>query len=317
MVLDEELRRRQKRRNTAQALLLLGGMVSILGGLAWLLFGPFGTVWAIVLGSATLVLRPSVPPAWQLSMYGARPLPPTAAPGLHRAVRLLAKRAGLPTSPTVHYVRSPMMNAFAVGRRDDAAIALTDGLLRGLSDRELLGVLAHELAHVRADDLWIMSLSDTIARISHPLAYTGVIVFVLALPATVEGAFALPALALLLMSAPTLVTLLQLALSRAREYDADLEAATLTGDPHGLAAALQRLQLHEGRIWERIMIPHRRSPDPLLLRTHPPTAERVRRLRELRSAESGVARLEPPTFGMHHADPAPPPVRLRPPGIRW
>lgn len=317
MVLDEQRRRRQKRRNQAQALLLFGGMVAILGGLAWLLFGPFGVVWAFVLGSVALALPPSMPPGWQLSMYGARPLPPAAAPGLHRAVRLLAERAGLPRSPSVHYVSSPMMNAFAVGRRDDAAIALTDGLLRGLADRELLGVLAHELAHVRADDLWIMNLSDTLARVSHALAYTGMFVLVLALPSTVDGALALPAVALLLMLAPTLMTLLQLALSRAREYDADLEAVALTGDPLGLAAALQRLERREGRIWERTMVPHRRSPDPLLLRTHPPTAERVRRLRELRPAQLGVPRLEPPTFRNRRADPAPRPVRLRPPGIRW
>jgi heat shock protein HtpX len=116
---------------------------------------------------------------------------------------------------------------------------------------------------------------------------------------------------------PTVVTLLQLALSRSREYDADLEGAALTGDPEGLAEALEALERSDGRVWERIMVPHRRVPDPLLLRTHPPTAERVRRLHALAPRD--------PSRHLPHPEPAEPlgyprvlaPPRLRFPGIRW
>lgn len=123
--------------------------------------------------------------------------------------------------------------------------------------------------------------------------------------------------ALALAALPTVVTLLQLALSRSREYDADPDAAVLTGDPEGLARALERLERSDCRIWERMMVPHRRLPDPLLLRTHPPTEERARRLRALVAAD-GRRRLG-------DDQPAPPagyppvnrPARLRAPGVRW
>ena len=84
--------------------------------------------------------------------------------------------------------------------------------------------------------------------------------------------------------APTVSNLLQLALSRAREYDADLDAAQLTGDPAGLASALDKLERYQGRFWEDLLLPGRRIPDPSLLRSHPPTEERVRRLLALRPA---------------------------------
>jgi heat shock protein HtpX len=317
VVLDPATRQQQRLRNLAQAALLLGGMVVVLAGLAWLIFGTVGLLWALGLGALVLVLRPRISPQWLLSMYGAHPLPPAAAPQLYRYLAALAGRAGLPAVPGLYYVASPMANAFAVGRRDDSAIVLTDGLLRLLTSRELVGVLAHETSHVRADDLWIMNLSDTIGRVTHAFAYSGLFLLVLTAPMTMGGTLSPLAFALILTAVPTLVTLLQLALSRSREYDADLHAAALTGDPEGLASALEQLERSEGRIWERVMVPRRRAPDPFLLRTHPPTAERTRRLRELvprdhRKHLGDDRRMLPAGYPAVHT-----PVRLRFPGIRW
>lgn len=283
-MLDAAVRRRQKARNAAQALALLGGMVAVLGLVAWMLLGPFGLLYAVILGVATLSLRPRMPTRWVLTSVGAMPLPRAASPALHRLVDVLAERAGLRRAPDVYYVRAPVMNAFAVGRRGEAALAVTDGLLRGLSSRQLAGVIAHELSHVRADDLWVMQLSDTVGRATHALAYAGLLLFVLAVPAT-DG---VPVVLLVLLLAPTIATLLQLALSRAREHDADLEAAWLTGDPEGLAGALERLEAREGRGWERTLTPRPRGPGTRLLRTHPPTAQRVRRLLSLRVPRATV-----------------------------
>jgi heat shock protein HtpX len=292
-------------------------MVAVLAGLAWLLFGTAGLLWALVLGVIVVALRPRVSPGWVLSMYGACPFPPGVAPDLHRYVRALAVRAELPAVPALYYVASPMANAFAVGRRDEAALTVSDGLLRRLTSRELVGVLAHEVGHIRADDLWIMSLSDAVGRLTHALAYFGLILLVLALPLMAGGTYAPLWYALILATVPTVVTLLQLALSRSREYDADLEAAMLTGDPDGLASALDQLERSEGRVWERVMVPRRRAPDPLLLRTHPPTAERIRRLRELvprddRRRLGDDRRVRPAGYPEVRS-----PVRLRFPGIRW
>jgi heat shock protein HtpX len=310
------IRRRQRVRNRVQGLVLLGGMVLTLALAAWLLFGTEGLVWVLVLGVLSLSLRPRMRPDWVLRMYRARPLGPAAAPGLHRVVAVLARRAGLPRAPTLYHVPSSMLNAFAVGGPDDAAIGVTDGMLRTLDGRQLTGVLAHEMSHIRSDDLRIMTLADTVSRLTHVIAYVGLLLLVLFGVQMLMAGTVRPFLtALVLIAVPTVVTLLQAALSRAREYDADLAAVELTGDPLGLAAALRTIGGQEGRVWERIMVPHGRTPDPLLLRTHPPTDERVRRLRQL--APSDAPPVQPPP------DPRPPagfgpvaePPRLRVFGI--
>ncbi len=314
--IDVATQRRYKRRNATQAMVLLGGMVGVAALCGWVLAGWPGVLWVGVLGVVALALRPKVPTGLVLRMYGARPLPARAAPDLHRLVSALAVRSELSTAPRLYYVPSSMLNAFAVGRRHDAAIGVTDGLLRHLTGRELTGVLAHEMSHVRADDLWIMTLADTVGRLTHALSYAGLLLLLLGLPLmTATGADELLIVALVLMAVPTLVTLLQLALSRSREYDADLEAARLTGDPEGLARALRKLERAEGGVWERILVPHRRAPDPLLLRTHPPTERRVERLLSLapeRRPELVLRDVPYPPPGYRRVA-APP--RLRLPGV--
>ncbi|MGY1642629.1 zinc metalloprotease HtpX [Geodermatophilus sp. SYSU D00703] len=317
-MLDPGTLRRQRLRNVAQAILLLGGLVLTAGVLAWLLFGPTGLLWALVIGAVLGALRPRVPTRTLLSMYGAQPLDLGTAPGLVRVVQELSRRGGLARTPTLYYVPSTIPNAFAAGRRDDAAIAVSDGLLRILTAREVAAVLAHEVSHVRSGDTTVMSLSDTVGRFVQGLAYVGVLSIFVTLPMTLGGDPGLLLLSLVLIALPSVVTLLQLALSRTREYDADLEGATLIGDPEALASALESLERRAGRIWERLMVRRGRVPDPLLLRTHPPTAERTRRLRAL-------VPLQPQRM-LGDDGPAPPPVdvptlvgppRLRFPGIRW
>jgi heat shock protein HtpX len=312
--LNETAQRRQQRRNLVQGVLLLGGMVLTLGLLAWLLFGGEGLLWAVVLSAGGLLLRPRMRPEWVLRMYRARPLPVAVAPNVHQMVQTLAARAGLPRALTLYYVPTSMLNAFAVGRRTDAAIGVTDGLLRNLTGRQLAGVLAHEISHISSDDLWIMTLADTVGRVTHAVAYAGLALLFLGLPMLAGGSPMPLLIALVLIAVPTVVTLLQLALSRAREFDADLDAVALTNDPVGLAEALRTLHAHEGRIWERILVPHRRTPDPLLLRTHPSTEERVRRLLELsgRQADLDVPAVPFPPAAFSPVTQRP---RLRAPGI--
>jgi heat shock protein HtpX len=169
-----------------------------------------------------------------------------------------------------------------VGRRNEAGIAVTDGLLRGLGPRELTGVLAHELSHIANEDMWIMGLADAVSRLTSGLSLAGQILLLVNLPLLLLGQVTLPWLAVaLLIAAPAVSALLQLALSRRREYDADLQAVRLTGDPRGLAAALSRLERYRSGWLGRVLLPGRGDPDPSLLRTHPATDERVRRLLEL------------------------------------
>lgn len=315
--LDVPTQRRQRLRNLAQGVLLLGGMAAILGALAWLLFGPAGLLWLVAFGVTAALFRPHIPADWVLSMYGATRLPEHAAPELHRWVRVLADRAELPEPPKLYYIASPVLNALAVGSRDDPALAVTDGLLRHLTGRELVGVIAHEISHIKSNDLWIMNLSDTVGRLTHLLAYLGLFILVLTVPVTMGGTFWPLVVGLALMLTPTIITLLQLALARSREYDGDLEAAGLTGDPAGLASALQTLERHGSRIWERLMLQRRRTPGPLLLRTHPPTEERVRRLLSLVPEHERERLDQDVRFAPRDRPRVDGPARLRFPGVWW
>lgn len=183
----------------------------------------------------------------------------------------------------MYYVPSQMLNAFAVGTRKHAAIAVTDGLVRQLDMRELVGVVAHEISHVRNNDLWVMGLADMFSRTTSILSLIGQFLLFLNLPLILLSQVTVNWFAIfLLIFAPNLSALAQLALARTREFDADLNAARLTGDPDGLASALVKIERAQGGWMERILMPNRRVPVPSLLRTHPETEERVRRLMELK-----------------------------------
>ncbi|MBI3183980.1 MAG: zinc metalloprotease HtpX [Myxococcales bacterium] len=230
-----------------------------------------------------------------LAIHGARPLDLAQAPGLHRLVGELSRRAGLPM-PRLYLVPIDTPNAFATGRSPErAALAVTSGLLQMLDERELRGVLAHELAHVKNRDTLLSTVAATLA---------GVITYAVQWLFWFGGAFAggqdddgedgggLASLGLLLV-APLAATLLQLAVSRSREYGADATGAELSQDPLALASALGKLeQANE-------YLPYDRAPatshlfivNPLsgggvmaLFSTHPPVRERIRRLQAIAGA---------------------------------
>jgi heat shock protein HtpX len=177
------------------------------------------------------------------------------------------------------YIPSQIMQAFTVPIRRGAAISVTDGLLRGMAANEVAAVLGHEISHVRHHDIGIMALADMITKMTRFLSFFVVIFVIVNLPFMMAGEAVLPWPAvLLLVFAPTLSVLIQLALSRAREFDADLGAVELCGDPDALASALARLERYQGRLWTQMLLPGYRLPEPSLLRSHPLTDERVHRL---------------------------------------
>ncbi|RKH51302.1 protease HtpX [Corallococcus sp. AB049A] len=234
-----------------------------------------------------------------LAIHGAQPLSYEQAPWLHEMVERLAARAGMP-KPKVYILPTAQPNAFATGRNPShAAVAVTAGIMDILDRRELEGVLAHEIGHVRNRDTLIGTVAATLAGI---ISYAAQMLFwfggsMLSRSDDDEGggvAGALSNLGLLLV-APIAATLLQLAVSRSREYGADATGAELCGDPDALASAL--LKMERGAE----AMPYDRAPatshlfivNPLhhggvmsLFSTHPPIPERVRRLREM-SARMG------------------------------
>jgi heat shock protein HtpX len=277
--IDSAVQSRHNFRNTLHTVLLIAGTGLIMGILAFTMLGWVGLLGATVFGAIGIASLGRVSPKMVLGLYKARPLQESEAPQLHEIMRELSKRAGLPKVPALHYVPTKMMNAFAVGREDDSAVAVTDGLLRAMNMRQIAGILAHEVSHIKSGDLKVMGLADVLNRITSILSNIGLI----GVPLVFGTGINVPLLGLgLMIAAPTLGGLLQLGLSRAREYDADLDGATLTGDPEGLASALAILEERQGGKWEGLVLPGSRLPQPSLLRTHPKTADRIAKLMALR-----------------------------------
>lgn len=297
------------RLQTALLILSLLGLCALAGSL---LLGEAGLWLALFAGVLALAIEPAAAAAMTLRLYGARPLGTGEAPTIHRLLHELARRAELLSVPTLHYVPSRVVNAFAVGSSRRAAIALTDGLLRTLSPRELAGVLTHEVAHIAHHDLRVMGLADYISRLTHLLAMAGQLILLVMLPFVLAGVFEINLWGLLALAvSPQLALLAQLGLSRTREFDADLAAARLTGDPAGLASALAKIE-QVSRGWRGWLLPGWGNPEPSWLRTHPATHERIARLAELAAHPPSLPPWQADTFGFQAPLRAP---RWRPGGL--
>ena len=228
-----------------------------------------------------------------LAMYRARPIEEAQAPDLYRIVRRLTSRAGVPM-PRIYLIPSDTPNAFATGRNPEhAAVAVTGGIMRMLDDDELEGVLAHELSHVKNRDTLTMTIAATLAGVITYLAHMAqwAAIFGGGRRDDEEGSGggAIGAL-LMFILAPIAAMLIQLAISRAREFQADASGAQLVGRPWGLAKALEKLEM-ASRMAPMDATPataHLFIVNPLrgaglltLFSTHPPVQERIARLRAM------------------------------------
>jgi len=283
--LDPTTHRAHKVRNTLHSALLVGGLGLLAGFSAWLMWDAMGVAATLVAIGCIYAFAPRLPPGMIMRFYRARQIDARHGGQIVHIVDVLSDRAELKSPPRVHIIPSMTLNAFAAGTTDNAVIGVTEGLLRRLTLNELAGVLAHEISHIRNNDLSVMALADVMTRLMQVLAYLALFLALFELPAFLLGDADTKYLVglVLLYLAPTAGSLIQLALSRTREYDADLEAASLTGDPAALASALEKLERYQGRFWEdmRLPVPGRRIPQPSLLRSHPSTEDRVKRLRAL------------------------------------
>ena len=258
---------------------MVGGKTGMLLALGFALLMNLGAYWF----SDKLVLR----------MYNAQEVDQTNAPELYGMVFELATRAGLPM-PRVYIIDDPAPNAFATGRNpENAAVAATTGILRLLSAREMRGVMAHELAHVAHRDILISTISATMAGAISALANFAMLFG----GRDAEGRPANPIAGFALMLlAPLAASLIQMAISRAREFEADRGGAEMSGDPVALANALQKIdhyargipfeaaERHPETAQMMIMNPLSGSGLAGLFSTHPATEDRVARLHELARA---------------------------------
>jgi heat shock protein HtpX len=274
--------------NTLRTGILMGLLTGLFLAVGFLIGGGPGMAVAFVFAAGTNLFAYWNSDKVLLSMYGARPVDETSSPELVHLVRQLSGQAGLPM-PKVYIVENPQPNAFATGRDPEhAAICVTSGLLARVDEEEFAGVLAHELSHVKHRDTLIMTMTATIAgaismlanfafflggdRRNNPLGLIGTL--------------------LVMLLAPIAAVLVQAAVSRSREFDADREGAEITGRPLWLASALQHIDSAAANVDNpqaeaNPATAHMFIVNPLhgslagLFSSHPSTAERVARLRAM------------------------------------
>lgn len=285
--------------NYVKTSLLLAAMTGLFLAVGWLLGGSGGMVMALLFALGLNVFAWWNSDKLVLRMNGARPVDRSAAPELHAMVAMLAQRAGLPM-PKVCIVDQAQPNAFATGRNPDhAAVAVTTGLLRLLTRDELEGVIAHELTHIRNRDTLIMTLTAVVAGAISMLAN-----FAFFFGGSRNNPLGIVGVILVMIFAPMAAMLVQMAISRTREYAADRGGAEISGKPRALASALARLEqgaratrnaVAEGNpATAHLFIVNPLSGERMdnLFATHPATANRIAALEQL-AGNLGAVRTRP------------------------
>lgn len=272
--------------NWLKTSILMAGIVVLFGMVGAALGGAGGMLIALAFAAAMNAYAYWFSDKMVLRMYNAREVDAQSAPQFYGMIRELSANAGLPM-PRVYVIDEAQPNAFATGRNpENAAVAATTGIMNILTERELRGVMAHELAHVKHRDTLISTISATIAGAISSIAQFGML-----FSGGDRERGVHPAVAILIMIvAPIAAMLIQMAISRAREFEADRGGAEICGDPRALAAALEKIHNYADRIplgtaeqhpeTAQMMIINPLSADGIkgLFSTHPQTEERVARL---------------------------------------
>jgi heat shock protein HtpX len=279
--------------NNVKVFVLMAGLTALFVAIGGAVGGQSGMVTAFLLAGVMNFIMYWTSSSMVLRMYGAQIVTEREAPELYAMVDRLRQRAGLPM-PTVAIAPHAQPNAFATGRNPEhAVVCVTQGIVKLIPRDELEGVIAHELAHIKNHDMLLQTMTATLAGAITNLAYFA---FLFGGRSDDEGSNPLAGIAMLIV-APIAATLIQLAISRQREFKADAVGAEITGRPLGLARALAKLDAAAHRIPMHVSpaVAPLAQVNPLafssggvakLFSTHPPTGERIARLETLAARAS-------------------------------
>lgn len=275
--------------NWLKTTILMAGILALFAAVGGAIGGAQGMLIAFLLGAGMNFFAYWFSDKMVLRMYNAQEVDEASSPYLYNMVKELALRAQIPM-PRVYLIDEAQPNAFATGRNPEhAAVAATTGILQLLSARELRGVMAHELAHVKHRDILISTISATIAGAISSLAQFGML-----FGGSRDGERANPIVSIVVMIlAPIAAMLIQMAISRAREFEADRGGAEISGDPHALADALAKIDAYARGIPMQTAEAHPETAQMMIMNplsggglrglfsTHPATEERIARLRAM------------------------------------
>ena len=275
--------------NWLKTSILMAAIMALFGAIGQYIGGAQGMIMALLFGGAMNLFAYWNSDKMVLRMYNAQEVDAASSPYLYNMVAELARRAQLPM-PKVSLIDEAQPNAFATGRNPEhAAVAATTGIIRMLSERELRGVMAHELAHVRHRDILISTISATMAGAISMLANFAMMFG----GRDSEGRSNPIASIAMMILAPLAASLIQMAISRSREFEADRGGAEISGDPNALADALAKIDAYARGIPMHTAEAHPETAQMMIMNplsgggirglfsTHPSTEERVARLREL------------------------------------
>ena len=275
--------------NWLKTAILMAGILALFAAVGGAIGGAQGMVIAFLLGAGMNFFAYWFSDKMVLRMYNAQEVDAASSPYLYNMVKELAQRAQIPM-PRVYLIDEAQPNAFATGRNPDhAAVAATTGILQLLSARELRGVMAHELSHVKHRDILISTISATVAGAISSLAQFGML-----FGGSRDGERANPIVSIVVMVlAPIAAMLIQMAISRAREFEADRGGAEISGDPNALADALAKIDAYARGIPMHTAEAHPETAQMMIMNplsggglrglfsTHPATEERIGRLRAM------------------------------------
>jgi len=265
--------------NRFQVLLLFLAMAALLGITGGIIAGMPGVKFALIAAFISWLFTPSLSSSFVMRLYRAQPMPARRFPELYHISNVLAQRANLNRAPDLYLLPGRSMTAFAAGSKSDPAICLGQRLIQTLNAKEIAGILGHEISHIKNNDIMVMGYASIFNRIIYYVSMVGQIGLLLFIPFIWLYGLNVSVFAVMIMaSAPAISLILNQALSRSREYEADLGSAMLTGNPDYLSAALTKLEIYKRNMTRWFKIPMAADQPNWLLSTHPPTKERIRRL---------------------------------------